>query len=116
MIVAEGLLIAATADGDLVMAEAAKDAYRELGRFPTGLDLKGNTQQMTLANGRLHLRVAVQRSMCPDRIANTEHKRDTGPDPSGKGPGRGSARQGVQGFGLISFFVQMLILSPCTDP
>jgi hypothetical protein len=59
---------------------------------------------------------AVQRSMCPDRIANTEHKRDTGPDPSGKGPGRGSARQGVQGFGLISFFVQMLILSPCTDP
>ncbi len=56
LIVADGLLIAATPDGYLVLVEASARQYRELGRFQTGLDLKGSTQQMTLANGRLYVR------------------------------------------------------------
>ena len=56
LLLADGLLFITTSDGELVMAAAAKDAYRELGRFKTGIDLSGDTQQMTLANGRLYLR------------------------------------------------------------
>ena len=56
LIVADGLLITSAPDGNLVLVEATAQGYHELGRFQTGLDLKGSTQQMTLANGRLYVR------------------------------------------------------------
>jgi len=54
LIAADGLLFIATNKGDLVLAEANKTGYKELGRVATGINLDGNTQQMTIANGRLY--------------------------------------------------------------
>ena len=56
LIVADGLLITSVPDGNLVLVEATAKGYHEVGRFQTGLDIKGSTQQMTLANGRLYVR------------------------------------------------------------
>ena len=53
LIVADGLIFAL--GGELVMAEANKTGYKELGRVSHGLDL-GHTQHPTLANGRLYIR------------------------------------------------------------
>ena len=55
LIVADGLIFALTKGKELVMAEANKAGYKELGRVRHGLDI-GHTQQPTLANGRLYLR------------------------------------------------------------
>lgn len=56
LVIADGLLYTATPQGDLVMAEASEEGYKELRRAPTNIKLSGNTQQMTIANGRLYLR------------------------------------------------------------
>ena len=55
LLLADGLLFISTEQGEIVMAEATTAGYKEFGRFSTGLDLKGNTQQMMLANGRLYV-------------------------------------------------------------
>ena len=55
LVVAEGLIFALTKGSDLVLAEASRAGYRELGR--TQLEVKlGRPQQPTIANGRLYLR------------------------------------------------------------
>jgi hypothetical protein len=55
LIVADGLIFALTTGKELVMAEANKTGYQELGRVHHGLEM-GHTQQPTLANGRLYIR------------------------------------------------------------
>jgi hypothetical protein len=55
LVVADGLLFALTQGGDLVMAEASRERYRELGRVPVRIEL-GRPQQPTIANGRLYIR------------------------------------------------------------
>jgi outer membrane protein assembly factor BamB len=55
LVVADGLMFAITKGEELVMAEAGRDGYRELGRVAVGVDL-GRPQQPTIANGRLYLR------------------------------------------------------------
>jgi outer membrane protein assembly factor BamB len=53
--VADGLLFALTKKDELVMAEASRERYRELGRVPVGIEL-GRQQQPTIANGRMYIR------------------------------------------------------------
>ena len=55
MVIADGLIFALTKNNDLVMAEASRDGYRELGRVSLGVDL-GRPQQPTIANGRMYIR------------------------------------------------------------
>jgi len=55
LIVADGLIFALTQKKELVMAEASRDGYRELGRVELGVDL-GRPQQPTIANGRMYIR------------------------------------------------------------
>jgi hypothetical protein len=55
LIIADGLLFALTKDGQLVMAEASRDGYRELGRMQINVEL-GRPQQPTIANGRMYIR------------------------------------------------------------
>lgn len=55
LIVADGLIFALTKSGDLVMAEANKTGYKELGRVPLDIEIQ-HFQQPTLANGRLYVR------------------------------------------------------------
>jgi outer membrane protein assembly factor BamB len=55
LIIADGLIFALTKQNELVMAEASRDGYRELGRVALGLEL-GRPQQPTLANGRMYIR------------------------------------------------------------
>lgn len=55
LVVAEGLIFALTHGDELVMAEAGRERYRELGRVRVGTEL-GRPQQPTLANGRMYLR------------------------------------------------------------
>jgi len=55
MVVADGLIFALTKDDQLVLAEASREAYKELGRVRLGMEL-GRPQQPTLANGRLYIR------------------------------------------------------------
>lgn len=55
LIIADGLIFALTKQNELVMAEANRDGYRELGRVALGLEL-GRPQQPTLANGRMYVR------------------------------------------------------------
>ncbi len=55
LIVADGLIFALTTGKELVMADANKTGYQELGRVHHGLEM-GHTQQPTLANGRLYIR------------------------------------------------------------
>jgi outer membrane protein assembly factor BamB len=58
MTVADGLIFALTKKDELVMAEANKTGYKELGRVNPGIDLgfKGIQQQPTIFNGHLYLR------------------------------------------------------------
>jgi outer membrane protein assembly factor BamB len=57
LMIADGLIFALTKDDQLVLAEASRDAYKELGRFHLGKDIKlGRPQHPTLANGRLYIR------------------------------------------------------------
>ncbi len=55
LVVADGLIFALTKQNELVMAEASREGYRELGRVALDLDL-GRPQQPTLANGRMYVR------------------------------------------------------------
>ncbi len=55
MTVADGLIFALTKKDELVLAEASKTGYKELGRVNPGIHL-GVQQQPTLFNGRLYLR------------------------------------------------------------
>jgi len=43
-------------NGELVIPEVSKDGYKELRRAPTSVKLGGDTQQMTIARGKLYLR------------------------------------------------------------
>ncbi|NLX96333.1 MAG: PQQ-binding-like beta-propeller repeat protein [Rhodopirellula sp.] len=55
LVIADGLIFALTKNNDLVLAEASRDGYKEVGRVETRIDL-GRPQQPTIANGRLYLR------------------------------------------------------------
>lgn len=57
--IADGLIFALTRNDELVLAEASKTGYKELGRVKPGIKLcalKGTQQQPTIANGKLYLR------------------------------------------------------------
>ncbi|NQT11842.1 MAG: hypothetical protein HQ582_03780 [Planctomycetes bacterium] len=73
LIVADGLIFAL--GGELVMAEANKTGYKELGRVRHGLDM-GHTQHPTIANGRLYIR-GVDTVVC---YQLTEALLDNAPD------------------------------------
>ena len=55
VVIADGLLFALTKNEELVMAEASREGYRELGRVAVGIEL-GRPQQPTIANGRMYIR------------------------------------------------------------
>jgi len=55
LVIADGLLFAITRKDELVLAEASREGYKELGRVAAGIEL-GRPQQPTIANGRLYLR------------------------------------------------------------
>lgn len=55
LVIADGLLFALTRHGDLVLAEASRERYRELARVHLDLEV-GRPQQPTIANGRLYIR------------------------------------------------------------
>jgi outer membrane protein assembly factor BamB len=55
LVIADGLIFALTKKDELVMAEASRDGYRELGRVSLGIEL-GRPQQPTIANGRMYIR------------------------------------------------------------
>lgn len=67
LVVADGLLFALTRTDELVMAEASRERYHELGRFPLGMKL-GRAQQPTIANGRMYVR--GEQSVACYQIAN----------------------------------------------
>jgi outer membrane protein assembly factor BamB len=62
LIIVDGLLLALTKEGQLVMAEASREGYRELARMDLGIDL-GRPQQPTIANGRMYIR-GMQTVVC----------------------------------------------------
>ena len=55
LVIADGLLLAVTKGGELVLAEANRERYQELARFRLDLEV-GRPQQPTIANGRLYIR------------------------------------------------------------
>jgi len=55
LVIADGLIFAISARNELVLAEASRQGYRELGRFQVDIEL-GRPQQPTIVNGRLYLR------------------------------------------------------------
>jgi len=55
LIIADGLIFALTKNEDLVMAEAGRKGYRELGRVQLNMEL-GRPQHPTIANGRMYIR------------------------------------------------------------
>lgn len=55
LVIADGLIFALTKNGDLVMAEASRQEYRELARTRVPIEL-GRPQQPTIANGRMYIR------------------------------------------------------------
>ncbi len=55
LVIADGLLFAITKNEELVMAEASRNGYKELGRVPLNIEL-GRPQQPTIANGRMYIR------------------------------------------------------------
>jgi outer membrane protein assembly factor BamB len=62
LIIADGLLFALTKNNELVMAEADRQRYRELGRVRLSVEL-GRPQQPTVANGRMYIR-GVESVVC----------------------------------------------------
>ena len=62
LVIADGLILALAKDGHLVMAEASRQRYRELGRVRLDVEL-GRPQQPTIANGRLYVR-GMQSVVC----------------------------------------------------
>jgi outer membrane protein assembly factor BamB len=57
LVVADGLIFAVTKNDEIVLAEASRERYRELGRVRPGIEF-GRPQQPTIANGRMYLRGA----------------------------------------------------------
>jgi len=55
LVIADGLLFAITKNEELVMAEASRESFKELGRVSLGIEL-GRPQQPTIANGRMYIR------------------------------------------------------------
>lgn len=55
LVIADGLIFALTKKDELVMAEASRQGYRELGRISLEIEL-GRPQQPTIANGRMYIR------------------------------------------------------------
>ena len=55
LVIADGLIFAITSGGELVLAEASRSGYHELGRVKVPADLD-KPQQPTIANGRLYIR------------------------------------------------------------
>jgi outer membrane protein assembly factor BamB len=55
LVVADGLIFAVTKNDEVVLAEAGREGYRELGRLSLGFEM-GRPQQPTIANGRMYLR------------------------------------------------------------
>jgi len=55
LVVADGLIFALTRNDEVVLAEAGRERYRELGRMRPGIQL-GRQQQPTIANGRMYIR------------------------------------------------------------
>jgi outer membrane protein assembly factor BamB len=55
LVVADGLIFALTKNDELILAEASRQGYRELGRVKLGVEV-GRPQQPTIANGRLYIR------------------------------------------------------------
>ncbi len=55
LIIADDLIFALTKGEDLVMAEASREGYHELGRIKLNMDL-GRPQHPTIANGRMYIR------------------------------------------------------------
>ena len=55
LVIADGLIFALTKNDELVLAEASRSGYRELGRVKLNVDL-GRPQQPTIASGRLYVR------------------------------------------------------------
>jgi outer membrane protein assembly factor BamB len=55
LVIADGLIFAITKGGELVLAEASREGYRETGRVKVPADLD-KPQQPTIANGRLYIR------------------------------------------------------------
>jgi len=55
LIIADGLLFALTKNEELVMAEASREGFQELGRVKLNMEL-GRAQHPTIANGRMYIR------------------------------------------------------------
>ena len=55
LIIADGLLFALTKNEELVMAQASREGYFELGRVRLNMEL-GRPQHPTIANGRMYIR------------------------------------------------------------
>lgn len=55
LIIADGLLFALTKNEELVMAEASREGFLELGRVRLNMEL-GRPQHPTIANGRMYIR------------------------------------------------------------
>ncbi len=55
LVIADGLLFALNKKNELVMAQASRDGYRELGRTKVPVELE-RPQQPTIANGRMYIR------------------------------------------------------------
>ncbi|MEE8450327.1 MAG: PQQ-binding-like beta-propeller repeat protein [Thermoguttaceae bacterium] len=55
LVVADGLIFAITAQNELVLAEASREKFQELGRLRLNVEL-GRPQQPTIANGRMYIR------------------------------------------------------------
>ncbi len=62
LVVADGLIFALTANNQLVLAEASREGFHELGRVRLNVDL-GRPQQPTIANGRMFIR-GMQSVVC----------------------------------------------------
>jgi len=62
LVVADGLIFATTAQNELVLAEANREKFQELGRVRLNVEL-GRPQQPTIANGRMYIR-GMQSVVC----------------------------------------------------
>ena len=71
LIIADGLIFALTKNEDLVMAEASREGFKELGRVHLDMEL-GRPQHPTIANGRMYIR--GNKSVVCYRIARRQAK------------------------------------------
>ncbi len=71
LVIADGLIFALTKSEDLVMAEAGREGFEELGRVQLDMEL-GRPQHPTIANGRMYIR--GNKSVVCYRIARSQVK------------------------------------------